>query len=159
MINTTSDIDMGEEEIKRQLKLLDKSFVTIGIHEEAGKYPSGEGRNPPSIGQVGFWNEFGTENIPERSFMRSTVDENKASLDRETLKMKNDILSGRRTVDNALSRVGFRIQELIRGKIEALRTPPNAPATIKGKPETGDNPLIDSRLMKRSVNYEVHIRR
>ncbi|MCK5603483.1 hypothetical protein KAR91_16480, partial [Candidatus Pacearchaeota archaeon] len=156
MSSETREIDRGYKELKKQLKNLHGSSVTIGVHEGAGQYPADEAGNSPHISEVAIKNEFGGGHIPERSFMRSTLDENKEDHNTQRKKMKAGVLSGEITVNKALNKMGFRVQEQIRGKIETLRTPPNAPMTIALKPEIGDNPLIDSRLLKRSINYEVH---
>jgi len=150
--NTTIDRELGSKEIQKRLKQMDKSFVTIGIHDGAGKYPSGV-----DILDVAFWNEFGTKTAPERSFIRATIDENKPMLLRQIKKQRDQVLNLEKTPEQVLDGIGFMIQQLIQGKMETLREPANAPATIAQKPETGDNPLIDSRLLKRSVNFETTI--
>jgi hypothetical protein len=149
----TIERDLGFKEIRKRLKEIKGSFVTVGVHEGSGSYD-----NDVTIAEVAFFNEFGTETAPERSFMRSTMDENKSDLLEKNKKLKDDILSLRKTTKQALSELGFEIKERIQGKIEDLREPPNAPSTIKGKPTVGDNPLVHTRTLKRSINYEVNIR-
>ncbi len=155
-VNETIDRDLGANEIKKRISQMDGSFVTIGVHGGAGKYT--EGKNPPEIVDVAFWNEFGTVTAPERSFIRSTVDENKAKLTAEVKFQAAQILKLKTTPKKALDSIGFQVQQLIQGKIETLRKPPNAPSTIAQKPEIGDNPLVDSRLLKRSINFETTVK-
>ena len=50
------------------------SYVSVGFHEDAGKYDE---PNAPDVVEVALWNEFGTRRTPERSFIRSAIDENK----------------------------------------------------------------------------------
>jgi hypothetical protein len=151
-VNRTVEKDLGAKKILQHIKQMKNASGTIGIHEGAGNYPNGE-----EIVAVAFWNEFGTVNAPERSFIRSTVDENRAKIQGQIKADIGKVLDLRKTPKQVLSSVGFQVQELIRGKIETLRTPPNAPATIANKPEIGDNPLVESRLLKRSINFEVDI--
>lgn len=152
-VNTTIDKDLGEKQIKKHIAQMNESYVTVGIHEGVGEYLKGV-----KVIDVAFWQEFGTKMAPERSFIRSTVDENKAELVKEIEFQRDQILNLKTTPKKVLNSLGFQITELIRGKIETLRQPPNAPATIAQKPETGDNPLVDSRLLKRSINFETTIK-
>lgn len=156
----TTERDLGYSRITNDLKEVNKSFVTVGIHEDAGRYPADdENPNPPPVGLVAFKNEFGAgPTNPERSFMRSSIDENQSILQRKSREIKDKVLSGQMSVKNGLDSIGFMMTEMIRGKIETLRNPPNAPETIKNKPEIGNNPLVDSRLMKRSVNWKTFLK-
>jgi hypothetical protein len=158
-LNRTTDIDRGRENILKVLEEVNNSFVTIGIHEGAGKYPTTEEQpDPPLISEVAIINEFGSSDrgIPERSFVRSTMDENRHSLHQETKVLHSDVLLGKITTKKALDKLGFKIQTLIQNKIKTLRTPPNSQETIDKK--KADNPLIDSQLMMRSVNFKTHIK-
>lgn len=146
----TTDRDRGEKRIRRSLKELDGRFVLIGINEGAGQYPTGV-----AIALVGFWNEFGTVTAPERSFIRSAIIENEKKIDAERGRLLSRVLDGSMTEERALAALGFMVSEMIKTKIEDLQIPANAPSTIAGKPTIGDNPLINTRLMKRSISFEV----
>lgn len=149
-INTTVDDDRRFREITKRIIEVSNSSVTIGIHNDAGSYPNGE-----EIVNVAFWNEFGTESIPERSFIRSTIDENRNELRRMTVDFRDDVLGLRITTNKAMKRIGFMIQELIRAKIKELRDPPNVPSVAARKPGGRSDPLIDSQLLRRSIGFEV----
>ncbi len=154
----TTDKDLGYKHIRKEVKNLKDSFVTIGIHEKAGNYPNG---TPVSL--VAAVNEFGTTKagrsgsvrIPERSFMRSTFDENKSKWQKLNNDLLADVLLRGSTVDKTLNQMGLVIMESIKAKILKMRDPPNAPSTRRKK--GFDNPLVDSRLLWRSINYEVKI--
>lgn len=123
--------------------------VDVGIID-AGDHPSGD----ITVAGVGFVNEFGTTTIPERSFMRSTLQEKKQSIiDLQKNLMKN-IVDGSMTVEKALGLLGEFVSDEIRQKIVSLKTPPNTPETIKKKKSS--NPLIDTGQLKNSITYEVN---
>ena len=147
----------GEDGVKRlrdELKRAGKSYVTIGIHDDAGQYPKGT----PSVQEVALWNEFGTKDIPERSFIRSTVDENAAKFNQWQDEMATNIIEGW-TFQKALEAVGLRIQFLIQNKIKSNVPPSNADSTRASKQRrgVGDRTLIDSGLLLRSVGFKVKV--
>lgn len=97
-------------------------------------------------------NEFGTETIPERSFLRSTVDDERETYVRELTKATGQIVDGEITqAETTLKRLGLRAVGDVQMKIVDLREPPNAPATIAAKKSS--NPLIDTGNMRQSVEY------
>lgn len=98
-------------------------------------------------------NEFGTDSIPERSFMRSAFDENQSALVSLVKALWNSTLSGKRNAMQSAHLLGQAHEGQIKEKITSLRTPPNSQVTIDRKGSS--NPLIDSGEMRRSVRYEV----
>lgn len=146
----------GEEKAKRLMDILKKhpkAYVSIGIHEGAGEYPDGQ-----SVMEVALWNEFGTETIPERSFIRSAIDQNEGKINSWRDEVITNIVEKGWTVEKALETMGFRIQLLIQNKIKSNVPPPLAESTAAAKSRRGRPTvtLIDSGLMLRSVTYKVH---
>lgn len=140
------------------------SYVSIGIHQDAGTYEDagdikGYGE-PVSVVEVALWQEFGTESIPSRSFIRTTMDDNSSKINAWRTEMIENILFKGWTVEKALEAIGLRIQILIQNKIKSNVPPPLAESTAnaklaKGRPAVT---LIDSGLMLRSVTYKVHLK-
>lgn len=138
--------------------------VTIGLHEDAGTYP---GTDPPSVVEVGLWNEFGTRFSPERSWLRSAIDENESQINawREAaIRAIVDEFALHGVVTKAffhkqLSSIGFKIQVLVQNKIKSNIPPPNTEETAMAKDKAGVAAvtLIDSGLMLRSVTYKVEL--
>lgn len=128
------------------------SYVTIGIHNDAGEYEDGT-----EVYQVALFNEFGTQTAPERSFMRSAIDENDALINQWREEMVDNILNKDWSIEKALNAIGFRIQQLIQNKIKSNVPPPNEQSTKNQKEREGyaDRTLIASGLMLRSVGYKV----
>lgn len=150
--------EKGKSEWKKATKELEKlkdAYVSVGLHEDAGAYDSGV-----SVVQVGLWNEFGTETAPERSWLRSTVDEHAGDLNRWRVELLKKIMAGEETAEHALETLGFRVRELVRNKINSNVPPPNAPSTIAAKHRAGVAPhtLVNSTLLSRSVEYKVVIK-
>jgi len=70
------------------------------------------------------------------------------------LKPLKQIVNGTMKVETALGLVGEVMADAITQKIITLRTPPNAPYTIKAKGSS--NPLVDTGQLKNSITYEVN---
>lgn len=161
-----STTEKGGEKFKRVLHELEKykeAYVTIGLHEGAGDYPDGT-----SVVEVGLWNEFGTRTIPERSWLRSAIDDNASKINAWREEAIENILEKGWSVEKALEMVGLRIQILIQNKIKSNIPPEygagrhgNSQASIdraqNAKRALGQPPvtLIASNLMLRSVTTKV----
>ena len=123
--------------------------VDVGIID-AGKHDNSE----LTVASVGFANEFGTATIPERSFMRTTTKEKRKEIVNLQEKLLKKVQSGEMKVNQALGLVGSFVSGLISKKIVDIKSPPNAPKTIKDKKSS--NPLVDSSQLKDSITWEVN---
>lgn len=142
----TIDRDLGWKKLRAELERAKVSEVVVGILE-------GEVNDGQSIAEYAAYNEFGTENIPERSFMRSTFDERLTGLKIIMGQQFAKVKRGEKTVHQALSYIGLKHQDQIKDKIGSNMPPPNAPATIEAKGSS--KTLIDTGAMKNSVHYLV----
>ncbi len=154
-VSTTTSVK-GQELVRQFLDRIKRgsdAYVSVGVHEGAGSYPDGQ-----SVVEVALWNEYGTRTIPERSFLRSTVDENIPLLNSWREEMIGKVLHEGWTVHKALEAIGFRLQVLIQNKIKSNVPPPNAPSTVAHKKAEGVAPdtLIETGLLLRSITFEVH---
>ena len=109
------------------------------------KYPDGT-----AITTVAAVHEYGLGGIPERPFFRVTVSESKEDV-RQLLRERVDPASMTVTPQDA-EIIGAFIARRIESKITALKTPPLAPSTRRGR--DGDNPLLDSGRLAGHVRYE-----
>lgn len=137
----------GVEALKKRVKT--PGTVDVGIID-AGKHPSGNF----TIAEIGFTHEFGTEKIPERSFIRSTIKAKKNVIVTLQKKLLKQIMNGSMKVEKALGLVGEVFADEIRKKIVSISSPANAPATIRAKGSS--NPLVDTGQLKNSITYEVN---
>lgn len=102
---------------------------------------------------IASYNEFGTSRIPERPFFRNAMAENKGGYGTLMRADAKKIIAGEQTMDRTLSRLGLKAQGDVQQSIVDLRSPPNAPATIKKKGSS--NPLIDTGAMRQAVTFKI----
>lgn len=135
---------------------LGKSFnsklsVKVGIQKGTGKHANSD----ETVAAIAAKHEFGdrAQGIPERSFMRSTLHE-KSDDYREFVKVRaKKVINGKLKYDVLMANLGEQVQDDIKGKITAIRTPPNSAETIARK--GSDNPLIDTSEMRNSMRYKL----
>lgn len=144
--------DKKWREIKRRLPQIEGASVNVGIQSDAGASNDGT-----PIAAYAAWNEFGTVNIPSRSFIRSTADEKRTQWNNLADAVIGRILALRSTPEQALSLLGEQAQADIKQKITSLREPPNDAATIRRKGSS--NPLIDTGAMRNAIRYAVRMGR
>lgn len=151
MSKRVKDTDKGYGRFLRSLGSVKASMVLVGIRQ--GR----ETEDGQSLALIAATNEFGTADghIPERSFLRSTVDKNRARYLRELTEVTKAALNGQ-DPSQGLGRLGLRVVADVQMTIRNLMTPPNAPATIAKKGV--DNPLIDTGRLRQSIEYEVRTR-
>ena len=121
--------------------------VRVGFFESA-RYEAGQ-----AVAEVAFYNEFGTGRIPERPFLRISKEE-AVPVVREILKgsrAKDLVRGGRKHFEEKMGHVGAQVAAIVQKNITVLRTPPNAPGTIKRKGSS--NPLIDTGFLRQSVSW------
>lgn len=153
---STTDKDKGWSKIVGQVGKCDKSFVQVGI--QAGDiYQDGT-----SIADIAYYNEFGTDTIPSRPFMRQTFEKKNVELSKHVAAEYQAVLEGRKTIDFALNLLGAWYQTQIQNEIRDGDWTPNASVTIARKeakraPGNHDEtkPLIDTGRMLASVRYVV----
>lgn len=139
--------DAKWRKIKAMIPEIAKASVKVGIQSDAGE------QDGVSIAQYAFYNEFGTNNIPERSFLRTSMDENQAKYNRFIDNRFGKVLTLELTARQALDQLGLMAVSDVQAKITNIKTPPNSPSTIKLKGSS--NPLIDNGTMRRAVRHEV----
>ena len=138
----------GIEGVKERIKV--SGTVDVGIID-AGSHVDGD----LTVASIGFINEFGQGIIPERSFMRSTIQAEKRKIIILQKKLLKQIVLGAMSQDKALGLIGEFLSDKIRQKIVKIRSPKNADSTLIAKaPKT--NPLINTGQLKNSITYEVN---
>ena len=174
------DIDRGWKAIKRDLLAIAQNDygVDVGIigsnatetHEGEvenvfGKATIGFPAKKPTNAEVGTFHEFGTIaggsarsggviiGTPERSFIRSTIDEKKALISRLFERVAKGIYDRRIAVKWGLNMIGLQAVTWIKRKIQKGIPPPLALSTIARKKSS--KPLIDTGQLIGSLTYEV----
>jgi hypothetical protein len=120
--------------------------IQVGILKGSG---SVEGT---TIADIAFWNEFGTERIPERPFLRSTYAEQKKTVLSKLAKALKQVLKGKNLAIE-FGKVGQWYEDRVKETITNLSDPPNAESTKRIKKSS--NPLIDTGRMRATVRHEV----
>ncbi|NOT72455.1 MAG: hypothetical protein HOP09_14635 [Hyphomicrobium sp.] len=157
------DRDMGWKGFKKRVASMKRSTVYVGVGDEAtgleydADRTSGETMRVYQGGDVplvmrALWNEFGTEQNPERSFLRSTVDENRWTYRFMLVKAALARIFSNR-FKQYMKNIGERVRDDVRDKIDSHVPPPNADYTVKMK--GFDHPLVETGEMRDAVGYRV----
>ena len=170
--------DRGWARLRAELeKARGRPHVKVGVlAADADKAYEGGGT---TVLDVAIWNEFGTERIPERSFLRSTADEQRAAMGSRMQAYMRAFENGSLSISGALERIGLEMQAAIKHTIVTMTDPPNAPSTIRAKARRAgrreiararreggkaaadaalakyNNPLIDTGQLLNSIHSEV----
>ena len=140
--------DLGWGDILREMRRLEHTTVTVGLQSDSGSDDEGV-RNVDKA----YWNEYGTRQIPERSFIRAGFDENRQDIDRTVDRIWNGVKLGRLTADRGAHILGQRHEDQVKQKARNGPFAPNSPTTVDMKGSS--KPLIDSGQMVNSIRYDV----
>ena len=132
-------------------KSLKKVTIKVGLPKTTGATVHQDGEE--TVATIGMYNEFGTSSIPERPFIRSTMQKEAKNIKKLFAKETKKILRGEQTPKNMMGIVGEYTSGQIKRTIVELKDPPNSDFTVAKK--RSSNPLIDSGQMIQSITYEV----
>lgn len=135
--------DMGWARIQQQIMTLQDKVIDTGVQGDASS----------EILDRAFYNEFGTVNIPQRSFLRKTFLINDDKLRKKAIQAVREIMGTGGMVYSALWRLGLWTEGLIKKGIRNGGHFPNDPKTIKIKGSS--KPLIDTAQMLGSIRFEL----
>ena len=167
----TRENDKGYKQILANIKAIKSSYVKGGFpvnspetkdkHIETQKGDNGGDYSPlagssnaPTVLDIAIWSEFGTSNMPERSFIRKSFEENKAKYKKTADQLLSAIMDGKITLDNALDRMGLMLQTdikkfLVDGKVK--------PKSKRAELEENGKTLVDTAQMMQSITYKKHV--
>lgn len=159
------DVDLGYRALLRSIEKMDRE-VLVGIRgEEGAQRPerqieladgsSATIQSDATIAEYATYNEFGTDDghIPERSFLRSTVDERRESYLQALGEAMLQTIDKGIDIEQPLALLGERAVRDVQRKIREITDPPNAPSTIAQKGSS--KPLIDNGTMRQAISFEV----
>lgn len=120
--------------------------VKVGLPAGSNNYPDGT-----SVIMVGAVHEFGSipRNIPERSYLRSTLHERKRQYKLLFVQLGKRIATGEMTSLKAMRILGATVQGDVQNKIRKISSPPNAAMTVLEKGSS--SPLIDTGHLRQSI--------
>lgn len=138
-------------DVLKELHATGDVHITVGVHGDASQRTDGG----PSQQLIAAANEFGTSDgrVPERSFIRSTIDSRRNDIANLTTKVLGQIADGKRTAEDAAEIVGQFTTAAIKKTMTDLDSPPNAPSTIAKKGSS--NPLLDTLQLRNAVTHKV----
>jgi len=128
--------------------------VKVGLPKGSNNYPDGT-----SIIMVGTVHEFGSpsRNIPQRSYLRSTINGNRKKYLGMLKKLATKITKENMSPLKALNLLGLQVKSDVQSKIRAIKQPPLKSPSKKriGEGKEGANPLIDTGHLIQSIQYKV----
>jgi len=111
----------------------------------------------PNVAEYATYNEFGTKSIPQRSFLRSTYDEQIGKWERQLENGIKGILNMKADASRVWDLLGIKAKGDVQKKLRSNIAPANAPSTIKQK-GSGKTTLFDTGALLRAITYEVRPR-
>lgn len=121
-----------------------KRTVSVGVPKDANNYLDGT-----SVLMVAIVHEFGNDDIgvPERSFIRTTIFENREEYKDFIRKLSKKMVAGKMDTPQALGLLGLKVSSDIKEKIRTLDSPPL-------KHRVG-NPLVDTGHLIEVITFQV----
>jgi hypothetical protein len=147
------DSDRGMKALNKRLMQTSDLALKVGlVGEKANQQHGDSGFTNVQLGTV---HEFGSANgvVPERSFIRATVDEKEEDIKAIGRRVIQGIISGKVTAQRGLEIMGLRVQADIVAKIRSGIKPELKPETVKRKGSS--TPLIDSGQLVQAINFQV----
>ena len=133
----------------KQLDKLSRSLegpnnVKVGIPKGSNAYPDGT-----SVIMVGTVHEFGSpaRGIPQRSFLRSTVEGGRRKYKTLFRKLSKKMVAGNISKKQALGVIGLQVQGDVQAKISNGISP-----SLKSRSGT---PLIDTGHLRQTITFQV----
>jgi hypothetical protein len=150
MAKWVKDTDLGLKKFIKELAEADRVFVTVGVHQGE------KDADGTDIAEYAAANEYGTDNIPSRPFMRTTFDANISKIQGRMDYGYRRVQEGFGTTFAVMSRIGAWYADQVQNTIETVDFLPRLKdATVKAK-KGSTKTLIDSGAMKNSIRYVVH---
>lgn len=151
------------DRIKRELAKLRKTVITVGVHAEDASRTGGGASNAV----IGAAHEFGRGRLPERSFLRATVDQGSGIMEFAE-QQANAVAHGEMTAHRAANGIGVLVVDKVKRRIKSNIPPPLSAETIEHKLAKGAHgggaasmastpavALIDTGQLINSITYQV----
>lgn len=152
MTSSLKDLDHGYKALLRRVFGMKKPRIDVGLLEADGGKEH-EGSDSTTVLDVGTWNEFGTDRIPARSFVRAWFDEAEGRKRQELGTLAKSVVAGKRTKEQALEVFGLGAAGEMQARISEGVSPANAPSTVARKGSS--KPLVDTGQLRSSLSYRV----
>lgn len=144
---------MDDRALKRLMRTLEQQDYTVKV----GVLGSAGNHEHITMVELAAIHEFGSpkNNIPERSFIRSTLEEKHKEIAQMISQLAAQIVSGKLNSYRAHEILGAWAASAVKNKITQGPhiPPPLKPGTIKAKGSS--RPLVDTGRLVQSITYEV----
>jgi hypothetical protein len=141
------DRDKGWRAMKKRVAQDAGTTVSVGVQGADADADHGG----ITMAQLAGVHEFGSNNIPERSFLRFTILANQKRYLELMRQLGNGILIGRFDVPTALGIFGEQVVSDVKARITSNIAPALAPSTIQRKGST--TALIDTGRLLNSITW------
>lgn len=149
------DKDSGLISIGKMLKDLKKMNLNVGVFSDA---VNTEEKTTTYVADYAIANEYGRGHIPERSFIRSTLNEKQEEWSKLMGSVLLEAIEGKQSLDTGIYKVGAVARSDIIAKIDSNINPPNAPSTIKKKGTDKNKTLIDHGVLRSSIEARLGVK-
>ena len=144
-----------QEKLQAQINNIDKlktMTVKVGIISSgSGVYENGE-----NVIDIGIRHEYGTEDIPRRSFLRAPFFMKKKEMSSFINKQFKKVIEEGRPAETALELIGIKAQSISQEAFTSSgygQWPALSPKTIEKKGSS--QALIDTGTLRNSITYQV----
>ena len=149
--------DNNVPDLLKRIERLSNKAMQIGIFQDGdgGKVHGEEGKDDITILEIATIHEFGAMkvNIPERSFIRKTFDEQKSNMGNVMDKFFTKYIEGSIEYDICMDAIGEYMVGLVRKTIVDMDSPPLKQLTIDRKGSSGV--LVDTSKLIDSITWKV----
>lgn len=147
MAASTKSSDAGLQQYIRRIDRLDGHGVKVGVTGDAGQ------QDGVDLLDIAMFNEFGTETIPARPFIRDFAQKNAKALGALMDRTVSLVEKGK-PLDVALASLGSVVQEQQQKHVRASKSwaVPNAKSTVRQK--GSDVPLVDHGTLVNAIRWE-----
>lgn len=138
--------------LRSRLEGMADKEVVVGVTRAKAARQDGEGINNAELAAV---HEFGTKDgrIPERSFIRSSMTENRNAYVAAHAESLRKVVRGEMAFDKSLDLLGLRAASDVQENIRSGDFEPLAQSTIDRKGSS--KPLIHTGNLRQSITHEV----
>jgi len=146
----------GLAALKSSIDSIEKKRAAVGFFDTS-HYPDGT-----PVAYVATIQEFGHGAIPPRSFMRTTINEQREAWKAKLAQGSRRVLSDKMTAHDMLEQFGMMAAGDVKEKIISITSPALAESTIYARlhrnnlpKNTSTKPLVDQGIMLNSVDSQV----
>lgn len=137
----------------KKLRKLPGGTVLVGLVGARAEETHSMASDHSSVVEIGLHHEFGTERLPERSYIRKTLDDNAGKYRALVVELAALILEETMTPKEALDILGSTVAADMKQTILNILQPPVTPETEKRR--GSGPPLLVTREILGAIGYKI----